>query len=213
MKTLKDRLAGKSHVIWDWNGTIIDDVDLCIDIIGAIALRHGLPAVSKDDYLKKFRFPVCDYYQDIGLTDAVVHHKEVSKQFVSSYAQRLGEIQLHPGMAQMLMDLHQNGVKQSLLSAAHEVDLRRLLVHFQLSHLFTFVFGLNNHDAHSKIERGHDLIQHIKEPLDQIVMIGDTLHDREVAEELGIDIILLSGGHQHPEILNSWPPIFHLRLP
>ncbi len=211
MQKLTHQLRGKSHVIWDWNGTIIDDVDLCIDIIGEIALRHGLPVVTKDEYLRKFRFPVSDYYQDIGLCEALVHPREVSKQFVSAYAQRLGEVQVYHGMTDLLMDLHERGIRQSILSAAHEFDLRRLLVHFQLSHFFTYVFGLNSHDADSKVQRGRELIKQIDEPLNQIIMVGDTLHDREVATELGIEIILLAGGHQHLDILKSMAEMINLR--
>jgi phosphoglycolate phosphatase len=204
---LKKRLQNKTHVIWDWNGTLVDDVDLCIEIIGEIALRHGLKPIQKEEYLRKFRFPVADYYKDIGFTDLVLSPQELTKQFISQYGQKVHSLKLYHGMGEFLVELRELGIRQSILSAAHEFDLRRLLTHFQISHLFTFIYGLNNHDAHSKIERGRDLIQKINEPLSKIVLIGDTLHDKEVAEDLGIDVILLSDGHQHPELLS---PLTHL---
>lgn len=211
LRHLKKRLHNKTHVIWDWNGTLVDDVDLCIEIIGEIAVRHGLTPVKKDEYLRKFRFPVSEYYKDIGFTDSVLSPQELTKQFISQYAQKFHRLKLYQGMSDLLVELREQGVRQSILSAAHEFDLRRLLTHFQISHLFTYIFGLNNHDAHSKVDRGRDLIQQIKEPLSQIILIGDTLHDKEVAEELGIDVILLSDGHQHPELLSSLTHVFFER--
>lgn len=211
MHKLKKQLKNKSHVIWDWNGTLVDDVDLCIEIIREIASRHGIDPVEKDEYLRKFRFPVSEYYRDIGLTEAIVHPQDLTKQFISLYAQKLHHLKLYHGISDLLLDLRESGIRQSILSAAHEHDLRRLLVHFQISHLFTHVYGLHNHDAHSKIERGKELVNSIAEPLDHIVLIGDTLHDKEVAEHIGIDVILLSGGHQHHELLSPWSEIFYER--
>jgi phosphoglycolate phosphatase len=211
VKQLTARLMDKAHVIWDWNGTIVDDVDICVEVISELRLRFGLPEIDKDDYLKKFRFPVNDYYHEIGFTKELVDHKDLSKLFISHYTQKLSRLKLFHGITDVFDELKSYGIKQSILSAAHESDLQKLLVHFRLEHHFTYVYGLNNHDAHSKVQRGQDLIKQIHEPLSKLVLIGDTLHDREVAEQLGIDVIILSHGHQHPDRMKPWAPLFHKR--
>ena len=99
MRQLKKRLLQKTHVIWDWNGTLVDDVDLCIDIIGEIATRHGLSPVEKEEYLRKFRFPVLEYYKDIGFTENVIDPRELTQQFISQYSQKLHQLRLYRGIS------------------------------------------------------------------------------------------------------------------
>jgi phosphoglycolate phosphatase-like HAD superfamily hydrolase len=65
-----------------------------------------------------------------------------------------------------------------------------------IKHLFQFEFGIDNKFAGSKIERGLELIKVSNIPASETVMVGDTLHDLEVANALGIEAILISHGHQ-----------------
>ena len=55
------------HVVWDWNGTLVDDAKLCVDIVNGILSEHMMPAVSLEFYRDHFSFPVSSYYEKIGL--------------------------------------------------------------------------------------------------------------------------------------------------
>jgi phosphoglycolate phosphatase len=106
-------------------------------------------------------------------------------------------------MAELIADLSDSGIKSSVLSAAKEDDLLGMLEHFEIKHLFDHVFGVSDHLAHGKISRGLDLLKKINLPTSQLVLVGDTDHDAEVAEALGVDAILLDGGHQCPDRLSA----------
>ena len=54
------------HIIWDWNGTLLDDVDYCRSIINTILIKNNLPQLSFDRYREVFTFPVQDYYKEAG---------------------------------------------------------------------------------------------------------------------------------------------------
>lgn len=73
-----------------------------------------------------------------------------------------------------------------------------MISHFRLDGIFQFIYGIDNKFAGSKIERGHDLIKQSGIAAKETLIIGDTLHDLEVARDLGIDAILISHGHQCP---------------
>jgi phosphoglycolate phosphatase len=198
MRHLTPRLAGKTHVIWDWNGTLLDDVDLCIDVISELLVEHGRAPLSRDDYLAKFRFPVEGYYRELFDLEAVPF-ATLSDAFILRYNERAGRVRLHAGTGEVLAELAARKIACSVLSAAHEDDLRSLIAHYGLGGFFRHVYGIGDRYARSKIERGRALIAEIAAdgtPPRELVLIGDTDHDLEVAAALGIDALLLTGGHQ-----------------
>jgi phosphoglycolate phosphatase len=81
--------------------------------------------------------------------------------------------------------------------------LEECLNHFRISHFFEHVSGLDNHYAVSKLENGHRLISDLKLDVGELVLIGDTVHDFEVANALGCPCILLANGHQSKEVLQA----------
>lgn len=45
------------HIIWDWNGTLFDDVDICVDNINWLLKKYNLPEITKEKYREIFTFP------------------------------------------------------------------------------------------------------------------------------------------------------------
>ena len=110
---------------------------------------------------------------------------------------------LAEGAREMVELLYSKGIPQYVLSAYSEDKLRALLTHYKLDGFMREAKGLDNIYAHSKSELGIELIAKIKETGDRILMVGDTLHDAEVAAEMGIDAILINRGHQNGDKLKS----------
>ena len=54
------------HIVWDWNGTLLDDLWLSIKAINIVLKRHNLPQVNDKKYLNLFIFPVIEYYKKLG---------------------------------------------------------------------------------------------------------------------------------------------------
>lgn len=198
MKNLEQFLKGKTHVIWDWNGTLLDDIDMCVSVISGLLEKHGYPAISVEEYRRVFRFPVRDYYLEIGFEFNKVPFEVVAMEFVHAYNARVHECGLYHGVAEVLDRLNEIGLQHSVLSAAHESDLKRLLNTHNLTEHFLHIYGISDHFAASKAARGKQLIETMHVPREEIVMIGDTDHDVEVANEMGIDIFLFGDGHQCP---------------
>jgi phosphoglycolate phosphatase len=196
-------LKDKSHVIWDWNGTLLDDVDVTVAVISDILERYQMPPLSKEQYLKAFRFPVIDYYRDIGFTFQTVSFEVISQEFISAYRHKAKDCALFSGAEELLKHTKQNGIKHCILSAAHQDHLEEILIHHKLRDHFNHVFGLSDHYATSKITRGKHLLQELHCPLSKIILIGDTDHDLDVGKALGIDVLLIADGHQDYDRLKS----------
>ena len=81
--------------------------------------------------------------------------------------------------------------------------LHDLVNHHRIDHYFSRISGIDNHYASGKVDNARKLIEGLEDHTAEILMIGDTVHDHEVGEELGIRVILVSRGHQSEERLRK----------
>jgi phosphoglycolate phosphatase len=203
MLRIKKYLSGKKAVIWDWNGTLLNDVEMVVDAISHVLKDHGLQPPTVKEYTEIFGFPVSDYYRRLGIDYEKVSFEEVSQKFVSQYMNAILGCQLHHGVKEVLQFLHESGVSQSILSAGHEDSLKHHLHHFGIAPFFEHVYGLSDHHARGKVERGKELLSAAGYAQQSTLLIGDTDHDLEVGKQLGIDVLLLADGHQSFERLSK----------
>jgi phosphoglycolate phosphatase len=119
------------------------------------------------------------------------------------YNKRQKECFLHGEVSNVLSEFMRHGKPQSILSAREQNELRKETVDLGISGFFEKVYGLNDHYAHGKTDVGIKLLADLKVPKAQVIFIGDTRHDSEVADELGIDCILIPNGHHSEKRLSS----------
>ncbi len=195
-----DQISG---VIWDWNGTLLNDAGLAVEIINQMLDRRGLSKLSVDNYKSVFTFPVKDYYQKIGFDFHTEPFEIPALEFIDSYNRKVIECNLHQDALKVLNYFQSIGVRQFILSAMEQVVLDDCLNHYQINDFFEYVSGLDNIYAESKIENGHRLITELKLNANELVLIGDTVHDFEVATELGCSCVLIANGHQSKQVLQA----------
>lgn len=184
------------HVIWDWNGTLVDDAWLCVEIVNELLTRRELAPTTPCKYSEVFGFPLRTYYQRVGFDLQCEDFATLGDEFNLLYSQRLRECRLRKGARGVLDALDRNGIGQSLLSASNEVDLEEMVAHYGLRSHFASVAGVDNGLGKGKIERGHRHLAALNCRGDEVLLIGDTLHDIEVAAALGVHCVLLPSGHQ-----------------
>lgn len=191
------------HLIWDWNGTLLDDLTLSLDLVNEMLAGRGLPPLTIERYREVFTFPVQNYYRTIGFDFAVEKFEELSLAYVAAYKSRWRECSLYPQARRALEQVAESGRSQSILSAHDQDTLAQLVETFDVAHLFQYLMGLENSHAVSKIEQGKRLQAMLPHHPSQVLLIGDTLHDAEVAEALGVDCVLVAHGHQSKERLKQ----------
>jgi len=183
------------HIIWDWNGTLLDDKWLCIESISSLLASRNLPPLDNEKYDRIFRFPVREYYRAAGFDFTNEPFEVPAMEFIRLYDHRKKECRLHRGALRILELFYQMGCTQYLLSASETGILNEMAMHFGIARYFSQIRGLDNHYAHGKADLGLELVESIKAQGDSIIMIGDTCHDKEVADLLGIPAVLCSNGH------------------
>lgn len=190
-------------IIWDWNGTLLNDLDLCITSINTLLEKRKLNVLTHNTYKEVFSFPVKDYYSAIGFDFSKEDFAVPAREFIDLYNAGVPNCSLHTNAKKVLDHIKSKGHKQFVLSAMQEDMLEKTLKHQDIYTYFDGVAGLNHHYATSKIERGEELIAGHDIDKGKTTMIGDTIHDFEVAEELGIHCVLIANGHQSDERLKS----------
>ncbi len=184
------------HIIWDWNGTLLNDVWFCVEVMNEIRQKRKMSYISELAYRELFDFPVKDYYQKIGFDFDKETFESIGTDFMTLYDERQSECLLHQGAKQMLRQLFDAGISHSALSARHINELKKGLEFYKIDTFFSEIAGLDDHYANGKEELGKKLIARLPYPKDEIIMVGDTTHDYEVAQAMGVKCYLISHGHQ-----------------
>ncbi len=191
------------HILWDWNGTLLDDVTLGVEIINGILMRRGMRSIDLGRYYEVFDFPVIDYYRNVGLDLDHESFEKIAEEYIVHYEERCCSCTLQENAKDVLVHIHGQGIPQSILSASHHESLRQFVDYFGIAKYFSDLIGLKNHYAESKIENGCKWMMDSGYGSKDVVMIGDTVHDYEVAQAIGADCILVSRGHHSEEKLKS----------
>ena len=197
-------LSKYKHVIWDWNGTILNDIDMCVEIINELLVDYELPVISIEKYRDIFTIPVENYYKAIGFDFEKKSFAVVGKEWMDEYERRkYSNAKINPAVKELIHRNHKNGQSQSILSAYMQHTLEELVEHYNLNHYFDYLFGAGDIYAYGKIEQGKNLMLELGLQKGESILIGDTIHDFEVAEEIGADCLLTAEGHQSFERLAS----------
>ena len=191
------------HVIWDWNGTLLDDASLCLSLVNELLRECSLPPLSRDRYRDVFGFPIRDYYREIGFDLVAPTFEELSERFMNRYDARVQGCRLRPQARETLERLSREGLGQSVLSALKHRRLKDAVGRFGIGDLLTETVGIEDDLGDGKLAQGRALLERMEADAEQILFVGDTLHDLEVASHLKVQCVLIDGGHQTPERLEA----------
>ena len=189
-------MGNYTSIVWDWNGTLLDDVQLSLDIVNEILTEQGIAALTVNRYKEIFDIPASVYWERAGMDLQAIPFEAVSLAFCARFEQRVHTAALFPGARHVLHQLRQRRIAQFLLSSTEHQALMRMLMAFQLQDAFNGIHGMANTLAFGKFGGGRVLLDIYDLQRHRTVFIGDTTHDAEVASALGAACILLSTGHQ-----------------
>jgi phosphoglycolate phosphatase len=192
----------KDIIFWDWNGTLLDDVLVCIDCMNGMLRKRRMQEIDQNFYKTIFNFPVRDYYERLGFDFSIDKFEDLSIEFISSYNSRVKDAALQSSALKALRFFEKQKKKQIIISAMEQQMLDKLLELHQIRHYFGDVVGLSDIYANGKVELAEKYISDNNINPERAIFIGDTLHDAEVAEALEIELILVSNGHHSKERLS-----------
>jgi len=128
---------------------------------------------------------------------------DLSSEFFATYGPGLKDCPLHNGVIETLQRFKSIKLRQFVLSAMEEQMLRSMIEHLGIDGYFEGIYGLAHLEGDSKVSRGRDLLRDFEIDPSTTLLIGDTDHDAEVAEELNLSAALVTLGHQSEERLRK----------
>lgn len=185
-------------IIFDFNGTLLDDVELCINAINTLLARYGKKTIaSPEEYRQVFGFPVIEYYARVGL--APENFDQYAVEWVAEYDRGEPDTKLFDGATELLDLCRERGYSVYLLSATEHGMLMRQLARLAIADKFDEIIGQETIKAHGKLDSALEWSKKVKN--ENLLFIGDSIHDAEVARAIGADCILLACGHEPREVL------------
>lgn len=198
---VENRIMKKyTHIVWDFNGTLFDDVDAGIASVNKMLGDRGISQIEdREQYQKIFKFPIIDYYRDLGFDFESESYDELAPIWVELYNENSKSSVLQNGAVDAMKFFESRGLSQILLSATELNMLKGQVSGLGIGNYFSEIYGLDNIHAYSKKQLAVKWKE--ENPNAVPLFVGDTEHDAEVAKAVGADCILVACGHQSRDIL------------
>ena len=196
------------YIVWDWNGTIVNDAWVFVDVMNFFLKMKGLPKTSLDDYKKNFGFPIQNYWKTLGFKFNNKEFNLLNKSFIEEYQKRIFLPKLQPGIVDLIKKINRFKIKQFVLSASENSLLHKSVGFYKINSLFEDIVGVDNLNAVGKISLAKVLFKKNNLHLNKTLVIGDTKYDLDVAQALGCSALLVSHGHiEHKRLLDLKVPL------
>ena len=192
------------NIFFDFNGTILDDLELTYELLLESLEKYNLPFVSLEQYRNLFCFPVKKYYENVGFDFNKINFNELATDFINQYSIRQEkETRLFENCKEILEKLKNKRFHLYILTATEYNLLVKQLNHLGIYNYFDGLIAANNNLAMGKIDYGKLYIKEYNIDLSKSIMIGDTVHDYEVSKEIGMECLLFTKGHNTKENLSK----------
>ena len=191
----------KKHIIWDFNGTLINDAELSVECDNHVFDELGLPHITIEDYRAHMTMPVRDFYTALGIDLNVYPYETIARIWLDMFNSRAVSCGVVPGALESIDRLSAKGHTQSILSATYEPDLIKQCDGLKLSERMAAVNGLGDESARKKTDIGRAQMKALGLEGKDVVLVGDMTADAELARALGASCVLVLWGHNSAERL------------
>lgn len=189
------------HIIFDWNGTLLDDAEISYELCAQAFKDHGMGDISFDEYKKGLIYPVKNFYLQHGFDESKFDYTKLAQVYHKRYIEVLDSLSLFPDVKEILEFLKNKNVTLSILSALEQNILVNSVKKFGIYEYFDDIRGLKDMNAGSKVDNARIWLNSTNYKNDEVLIIGDTAHDAEVSKALEFDCLLVARGDQHKDTL------------
>lgn len=191
-----------SLLIWDFNGTLLDDVGAALASVNDMLERRGISSINIYTYREYIDTPIRHFYEHVLDLDKEDYNGVLS-EFQAGYERHVKNCGLTPFVREALNTAFDMRIPQVILSSSEQTQLERLIKQYDISKYFNAVLGSDDLLAGSKVERAEFYIKQHGIDASNALVIGDLLHDFEVAQAVGAQCLLITSGHHDRKRLET----------
>lgn len=205
---------GRVHIVWDWNGTLLDDLPVVILAVNASMAWFGVEPIDEDGYRDHFTRPVRAFYDSLfGRLVSDAEWEDLNDRFHDEYFALADTANLTPDTLDALAAVEDNGWGQSLLSMSPQGWLDQIVGELGVAGRFTLVDGLRGETGGLKAQHMESHLQTLGVDPARTVVVGDTPDDAVAARHVGAHVVLYDGGSHHlPHLEVTGAPVAHSLL-
>jgi len=196
------------YVIWDFNGTLLDDLDAAVASVTDMLARRGRPPMTRRRYYKLIDVPISRYYEklfDLSETPMSV----LIPEFQAGYEKHFSLARLGDGAQDALDGFRAAGVRQVVLSSFRQARVEDILFRFGLTGYFDRIMGADDDFCAEKATRGLQWLRETGADPQDVLVVGDLVHDFKVARAMDARCALVSCGHQGVrDLLATGAPVY-----
>ena len=188
-----------THIIWDWNGTLLDDIGASLASVNDMLAARGEKPMDINRYKECIGTPIIRFYEQVFDLEKE-DYSLILAEYNAGYMHHLASCSLTEGAKEAIADFAAAGIHQAIVSSSNNAQLCENARKYGVYDCFEAVLGAADFKADSKIERARAYLAQSGEEK-RVLVVGDLEHDAEMAAQIGADCVLLTSGHEHPERL------------
>lgn len=189
-----------THIIWDWNGTLLDDIGASLASVNDMLAARGEKPMDINRYKECIGTPIIRFYEQVFDLEKE-DYSSILAEYNAGYMRHLADCGLTEGAEQAIADFAASGIRQAIVSSSNNAQLCENARKYGVYDCFEAVLGAADFKADSKIERARAYLARSGAEKGRVLVVGDLEHDAEMAAQIGADCVLLTSGHEHPERL------------
>ena len=186
----------RTHLVWDWNGTLLDDNAAVIGATNAAFGEVGLEPITLEQYREMYCIPIPRFYERLmGRVPTEAEWERMDVIFHRYYSEQRAACGLTEGAEALLAQWRLGGGSQSLLSMYGHEQLVPVVRGYGIEGHFLRVDGRTGPSGGSKarhMERHMAALDGISP--ERVVVIGDAVDDAVAAAHVGAKAVLYTGG-------------------
>lgn len=190
-----------SHIFWDWNGTLLDDVGAALASVNDMLAARGSSPITLEVYRRCVDTPIIRFYEQLFDLEKEDYNALLAG-YNDGYEKHLAECGLSPGALHTLQAIRETSARQIVVSSCEQTQLDKYVSLFGAAPYFDAVLGAANFYAENKTGRALSYMQAHAIDGAAVLVIGDLTGDFEMARRLGASCILISTGHHPSELLS-----------
>lgn len=194
--------AKYSYIIWDWNGTLYDDVDISLQCVNDMLIKRNMPTINMKQYYSYVDTPIIKFYEHIFDLN-IVTYDTICNEYYFSYNKYTEDRVLPQSTVALVKKLNRLGVRQSVVSSYFQKELVSMMKRCGVYDCFEHVSGARDRSVSSKLGRVENAIISSGVERRKCVIVGDTEQEFDIAIRSDIDCVLVGWGHNSPEVLKS----------